>query len=157
MHTHTHIHTRTHTRMHTHTCMRTHTHCHTHTLSHMHTHARTHAHTVGNRLSISQDEKIMVSLNVFVVSSSLFSVFGFLCGYFYRKRRIPPSETTQGPPLEVRKSHNKKLKQHKQEELELETNVAYGSLQPRVCKYRYLGDVLTCKFNLVMIRLWISL
>jgi hypothetical protein len=76
---------------------------------------------------LSQDGKIiMVSLIVFVVSSSLFFVIGFLCGHIYRKESktcvhetVPESPVTV---LEIRRTHTI------QQELDLETNVAYGSV-----------------------------
>ena len=44
----------------------------------------------------------MVSLIVFVVSSSLFYVFGFLCGYFYQKGSKTPEAVPESPTLEMR-------------------------------------------------------
>ena len=77
---------------------------------------------VGNGLS--QDGKIiMVSLIVFVVSSSLFFIFGFLCGYIYQKgSKTCVHKTVSEPPALEMRSHTI------QQELELETNVAYGSV-----------------------------
>ena len=43
-----------------------------------------------------------------------------------------PETVPEPHALEIRQSQNIQLKQHKQEQLELETNVAYGSVPPRV-------------------------
>lgn len=87
----------------------------------------------GNGLN--QDGKvIMISSIVSVVSSSIFFIFGFLCGHFYRKGSIVhahESVPVQPPSLEGRHSHDNimvHLNRHKQEDFELETNAAYGSV-----------------------------
>ena len=74
---------------------------------------------------MSQDGKIILgSFSVFVVTSTLFGfVIGVLCGYLLVRNKaeiVSPHEQRQGP--------NTHLNQHVQEDLELNANIAYGSL-----------------------------
>ena len=60
---------------------------------------------------------------MFVVSSAPVFIIGFLCGHFCRKER-----KTAETPDERTQSHTKQMEQKEQEESELKTNVAYGSV-----------------------------
>ena len=72
----------------------------------------------GNGLN--QIQKIVVaSVTVFVVTSILFFFIGFLCGHFCRKEST--KTTAQNPIYD-----DIQPKKHEQE-VELKTNVAYGS------------------------------
>ena len=70
---------------------------------------------------LSENEKIVVaSVTMFVATSTLFTFIGFLCGHFYHKQNIvSTASSTAVDPLQPRQSA---------EELQLETNVAYGSV-----------------------------
>ena len=80
--------------------------------------------------ALNRCERIAVasSVTVFVVTSILFVIVGFLCGHFCRKGRkttetLPPSVQTQAPYYD-----DVVLKQHEQE-LQLKENVAYGPIR----------------------------
>ena len=72
---------------------------------------------------------MVASVTVFIVTSILFFFFGFLCGHFCRK---PNPVTVTTAPSAVEKPNplqdvDPQTRQHV-EELELQTNVAYGSV-----------------------------
>ena len=67
------------------------------------------------------------SITVFVVTSILFFIVGFLCGHFCQKERkmadeiVPQCAKTQGTCIYD-------VVQKQEQELELEENVAYGQV-----------------------------
>ena len=72
----------------------------------------------GNGLNQIQ-KIVVVSVTVFVVTSILVFFIGFLCGHFYRKES---TKTTAQIPIYDDIQPNKN-----EQEVELKTNVAYGS------------------------------
>ena len=80
---------------------------------------------------LSLDAKIAVgsSIVIFVFSSVLFFVIGFVFGQFCQKRKqttesLPPCEATTTPLYE-----DISLPQDSNQKIELKTNVAYGPLR----------------------------
>ena len=69
------------------------------------------------------------SLTVFVVSSVLFFIVGFLCRHFahFCGKREPLSETVSPPEEKPTPLYDDVIPQQHEQELELNTNVAYGT------------------------------
>ena len=82
--------------------------------------------------TLSRDGKIAVasSITVFVMTSLIFIIVGFLCGHCCQTKRrtavgtLPPSEETYNTPYY---DDIIVLKQRDEQELELKENVAYGT------------------------------
>jgi hypothetical protein len=76
---------------------------------------------------LNQNETIVVtSIIVFVVTSSIFFFIGYLCGHFCRKQS--PVSTALAPSV-VDHQENDPQPRRREEKLELQTNVAYASVQ----------------------------
>ena len=71
---------------------------------------------------------ISSSVSVFVVSSVLFFIVGFLCGHFAYVcgKREPLSETVSPPEEKPTPLYDDVIPRQQEQELELNTNVAYG-------------------------------
>ena len=76
---------------------------------------------------LNENERIVVaSVAVFMATSIMFFFIGFLCGHFCRKQN-----TASADPLVIEKSNppqGDSQPGQNVEELELQTNVAYGSV-----------------------------
>ena len=74
---------------------------------------------------LNETEKIVVaSVIVFVITSNLFFLIGFLCGHFCRKQNPMSTAPSAVDPQE----DDPQLRRH-EEKVELQTNVAYDSVQ----------------------------
>ena len=77
---------------------------------------------------LSRDEKIAIasSVTVFIVGVGLFTIICLLCGHYHHKRKkLENSENFPEEPFYD--SVQPKLKEPKEAELELKTNVAYAT------------------------------
>ena len=72
---------------------------------------------------------VAVAVSVFVVSSVLFFIVGFLCRHFAYVcgKREPLSETVSPPEEKPTPLYDDVIPQQQEQELELNTNVAYGT------------------------------
>jgi hypothetical protein len=76
---------------------------------------------------LNQNETIVVaSIIVFTVTSSIFFFIGYLCGHFCRKQS--PVSTALAPSV-VDHQEDDPQPRRREEKLELQTNVAYASVQ----------------------------
>ena len=91
--------------------------------------AHTADHNYVGTLNFGEGGKIAVaSVTVFLVTSILFFITGFLCGHFYQKSRrktgtVSFTENTQGTP------YYDDVILSQREQLELKENVAYGPVR----------------------------
>ena len=84
-----------------------------------------------NRNTVGSDGWIAVasSVSVFVVSSVFFFIIGFLCRHFAYVcgKRKPLSETVSPPEEKPTPLYDDVIPRQQEQELELNTNVAYGT------------------------------
>ena len=82
---------------------------------------------------LSKDANIAIisSVTVFVVSSVLFFILGFVCGQLYKKQKhsvetVPPLDSPDPMATTLTPLYEDIQPKRNEEELELKTNVAYG-------------------------------
>ena len=73
--------------------------------------------------SLSRDEIIAIvsSISVFIVSSSLFFTFGYMCGHYRRKQEQKFSSVEKPNPV-----YEDVLPKDHEQNLELKSNIAYA-------------------------------
>ena len=83
---------------------------------------------VGNSLSLGGQIAIASTLS-FTIGSVVFFVVGFLCGHFAYvcRKREPLSETASPPEEKPTPLYDDVIPRQQEQELELNTNVAYGT------------------------------
>ena len=78
---------------------------------------------------LNETEKIVIaSVIVFVITSFLFFFIGFLCGHFFRKKS-PVSTAPSASAIDPQEDDHDPQPRAHEEKLELQTNVAYDSVQ----------------------------
>ena len=73
---------------------------------------------------------VIASLIVFTLGSVVFFIFGYICGYCYKQNRTPNVNEATQPVQIYEEIHQLSTIPARDQDVELNENVAYGSVHP---------------------------